>query len=322
MGTMRLPLLLPILGLLAVACGSPVRHDPPVNTPIEVPQDEPATYEDLKPFIEAQSGQDYPLYRGDSVQIQVQGHPELKVVRKIPEDGKIPLFGITEKDETGRRKSVVVEAAGKTVPEFEAELRERYSRIIESPYVTVTVTEHAPKLIYVTGAVNSPGQYSLPDQGRLSLVQALTLAGWFRRDSAKDRVRIIRVDARTGDRVYLPPIDVGAIVDSGQVRMDIPLAPGDTITVASRELHKVFIYGEVNAPGEFEFRPGLTLTRLITMAGGLKEWAKSTDIRILRNGSGPSPKVYRIDVTDIFDEKAPDFRLKPGDVVNVDERFI
>jgi hypothetical protein len=55
--------------------------------------------------------------------------------------------------------------------------------------------------------------------------------------------------------------------------------------------------------------------------GGLKDFAKLTNIRIMRNSAGPAPQVFHVDLKAVFDGDAPDFPLAPGDVVYVDETF-
>jgi protein involved in polysaccharide export with SLBB domain len=148
------------------------------------------------------------------------------------------------------------------------------------------------------------------------------MAGWFTPDAARDQVRIMRIDPATGERIVLPEIDVERILAEDRKELDIPLLPGDTITVDSKGIFSVFIYGEVSSPGEYALVAGMTLTQLITKAGGLKEFARTSNIRILRGGSTESPEVFNIDVDDILDGEIPDPVLKAGDVIHVDERFI
>jgi polysaccharide export outer membrane protein len=262
---------------------------------------------------------DYPLGPGDEIEVRVQGHPELTIIRKLPADGTLPVF---LQNRVAGEAPVTVMAAGKRIPTLEEELRLLYGREITSPYVTVRAVSYAPKSFYVAGAVGKPGNYPLPDDHRISLVQALTMAGWFAPEAADERVRLMRVDAAGGKRFFLPPIDVRRIVAEADVRSDVALEPGDTITVDSRENRPVYIFGHVASPGEYPWATGLTLSRLITLAGGLKEFAKTTDIRVLRPGPGAEPQVLRIDLEAVFDQESADLPLAPGDVVRVDERFI
>ena len=60
------------------------------------------------------------------------------------------------------------------------------------------------------------------------------------------------------------------------------------ITVVVREINsrKVFITGEVNKPGPYPLTSATTVMQLISMAGGLREYANSKKIMIMRNENG------------------------------------
>jgi polysaccharide export outer membrane protein len=69
-----------------------------------------------------------------------------------------------------------IEAAGKTVPELEAEITQLLAEdFLQNPQVTVFVQEYTSQRITVEGAVKSPGIFPL--SGRTSLLQAIVIAG-------------------------------------------------------------------------------------------------------------------------------------------------
>ena len=291
---------------------------------METPASQGPTAAELERLL-GNDEKDYPLYPGDLLRITVQGHEELTIERKIPASGRIPLYGLDQVDAEGRDPKVTeVDVAGLRIPDLEKKLSTLYKRIVNPPYVTVKVVVFAPKMIYVAGAVGGPRDYKLPDETRISLVQALTMAGWFTEDAAKDRVRVFRVDPSTGQRVHLPPINVTNIIASGDTTWDILLLPGDTITVDSHESKTVAIFGHVERPGEYPWSSGMTLTRLITLSGGLRTFAKMTNIRVLRDGAGDNAEddAYHVDLKAVLDGEEPDYHLEPGDRIWVDERFI
>ncbi len=318
--TMQRPLLAAGLTLLLASCQAPPPDLVPEGPPTRASRETGVPPEALRPFLEAASRKDYPLYPGDLIRVRVQGHENLTIEKRIPASGEIPIY--LESGEGPAETPPVVRAAGRRIPELEAELEKIYRRVVNPPFVTVTVVEYAPKYVYVAGAVKSPREYRLPDDKRVSLVQVLSMAGWFTDQAAVDRVRVIRVDPRTGERTFSPPIDVGKIISEGKADLDIVLEPGDTITVDSRESQSVYILGHVRQPGEFPWERGMTLTRLITLAGGLAEFAKLRDIRVMRLGKGPKPRVYHVDLQAVFDGEAADFPLRPGDRVWIDESWI
>jgi len=71
-----------------------------------------------------------------------------------------------------------------------------------------------------------------------------------------------------------------------------------------------YILGEVNTPGQYPFRPDMTVLTAISIAGGFTDRAEQAYVGVTRDpGSGPAQ--YR----------APLFaRAEPGDVITVYER--
>ena len=92
------------------------------------------------------------------------------------------------------------------------------------------------------------------------------------------------------------------------------------ITVVVRQINsrKVFITGEVNKPGPYPLTQPTTVMQLIAMAGGLREYANSKKIVIMRTENGKQislPFNYK-DVAAGKNLKQ-NIELKPGDTVVV-----
>jgi polysaccharide export outer membrane protein len=68
-----------------------------------------------------------------------------------------------------------VKAGGLTVEQLETELNTRYSKFIQDPQISVTVTEFRSQPVSVFGAVTKPGIIQL--RGRQTLYEVLSLAG-------------------------------------------------------------------------------------------------------------------------------------------------
>ncbi|MBY0496918.1 MAG: polysaccharide export protein [Cyanobacteria bacterium] len=92
------------------------------------------------------------------------------------------------------------------------------------------------------------------------------------------------------------------------------------ITVVVREINsrKAFITGEVNKPGPYPLTSPTTVMQLISMAGGLREYADSKKIMIMRSENGRQislPFNYK----DVAAGKKlqQNIELKPGDTVVV-----
>ena len=94
--------------------------------------------------------------------------------------------------------------------------------------------------------------------------------------------------------------------------------PSVTIVVRQMNSRKVFITGEVNKPGPYPLIAPTTVLQLISIAGGLHEYADSKKILIVRNENG-RPTSYPFNYKDVISRKnlRQNIELKPGDTVIV-----
>ena len=92
------------------------------------------------------------------------------------------------------------------------------------------------------------------------------------------------------------------------------------ITVVVRQINsrKVFITGEVNKPGPYPLTATTSVMQLIAMAGGLREYANSKKIIIMRTDKG-RPISLPFNYRDVTSGKRleQNVELKPGDTVVV-----
>lgn len=92
------------------------------------------------------------------------------------------------------------------------------------------------------------------------------------------------------------------------------------ITVVVREINsrKAFITGEVNKPGPYPLTSPVTVMQLISLAGGLREYADSKNITIMRNDGGKQVAL-KFNYKDVASGKnlKQNIELKPGDTVVV-----
>lgn len=100
--------------------------------------------------------------------------------------------------------------------------------------------------------------------------------------------------------------------------------PSVTIVVKQINSRKVYITGQVNKPGPYPLGDHMTVMQLISIAGGVTEYAKKKNIVIIRDpGPGARPgtrtTTFRFNYEDIQKLKnlASNIELKPGDTVIV-----
>ncbi|MDH5544937.1 MAG: SLBB domain-containing protein [Gammaproteobacteria bacterium] len=223
----------------------------------------------------------YQLSTGDVIDIQVFGEKELSVKKAIDDTGKVsyPLLGD-------------LKAAGRTLREMEHVIVEGLQgRYLISPRVNVTIENY--RQFFVNGEVNRPGGYAfLPG---LSLRKAIAVAGGLTSRASSERIFVIR----DSDESKTP----------SKTDMEAEVSPGDIITVY--EYRQVFISGEVQRPGNYDYQPELTMRKLVALAGGFTARASSGKIWLIREKGG----------TKTEQDAALDDMVKPGDIVTVGERF-
>jgi polysaccharide export outer membrane protein len=117
-----------------------------------------------------------------------------------------------------------VVAAGKTPEELAAELKAKLSPYVQEPRITVIVREVNSARVFVTGEVANPGAYPL--RGRVSLVQAIALAGGFTDFADSDGIVVIRGDEK-GQQI---PVSYDDLISEDK-KFELYLRPGDTIVV-------------------------------------------------------------------------------------------
>lgn len=91
-----------------------------------------------------------------------------------------------------------------------------------------------------------------------------------------------------------------------------------TVTVVDVNGNRIFVIGQVNAPGSFVMNPSLDVMQALAMAGGTTPFAALKDIRILRRENGVQ-EALEFDYTEVADGDSleQNVLLQSGDVVVV-----
>ena len=86
------------------------------------------------------------------------------------------------------------------------------------------------------------------------------------------------------------------------------------VNVSILEYRPFFVRGEVASPGGFPFKPGLTVEKAVSMAGGFTSRASKSEFYIISDDSPDGNGEVRRKAT-LSD------RIRPGDVVNIEQSF-
>lgn len=255
-----------------------------------------------------------PVGPGDLLDVRVFGQPQMSGPLRVGPDGEIaPPF------------LARMQVGGETPAAIEKELQTAYAGMLLHPLVSVRVTENNSRRIAINGAVERPGVYSF--SGELSLLQALGLAGGVDPAKASSRVMIFHAPPATtrvdsGGKPTYTVDEVLRTVDIDQIARDpqlnVALSPGDVIEVpVARD---VYLSGNVMHPGAEQIRPGLTLTQLISEAGGMLPQADGAHVRVLRL-EGTARRTLMVNVFKAQRNQGPDLALEPDDIVQVPGSF-
>jgi protein involved in polysaccharide export with SLBB domain len=157
--------------LVIVACSNPVAHIPEIN-----PEQLRAKAANQPPTEKI-----YKMVPYDLLTVRFTYHPEQdpKTPVAVLPDGHITLDGVGS-----------VRAAGLTPEELGKEIAAQSSKRLRNPEVIVTITQFAPRKVYVGGQVKAPGIVQF--QGEITPVQAIFERGGFTNEAQVDSVILIR----------------------------------------------------------------------------------------------------------------------------------
>ena len=162
----------------------------------------------------AQGDAPYRIGPEDVLDVAVWRDPDLSKTLAVRPDGFISLPIVGE-----------MKADGKTPVELAGEIRNKLKPYIQDPSVTVIVKEVNSSRVFVTGEVAHPGAFPL--KGRVSLLQAIALAGGFSEFANTDGIVVIR-PGKDGGRI---PVRYDDLIAKNDSQKDLYLRAGDTVVV-------------------------------------------------------------------------------------------
>jgi polysaccharide export outer membrane protein len=185
------------------------------TTPGQEPakSDKPQAASSAQTQAPATTDASYKIGPQDILRIDVWKETEISRTVPVRPDGKISLPLLND-----------VQAAGLTAMELANSISEGLKKFINSPQVTVSVSEINSRRVYVTGEVTRPGAFPLLPN--MTALQGLTSAGGFTQFANTKKIYVLRNE--NGKQVK-HPFNYKAVLN-GQAE-DIPLMPGDTIVV-------------------------------------------------------------------------------------------
>lgn len=246
---------------------------------------------------------EYTVGPQDRLSIAVVDEPTLTRLVTVSSDGAFdyPYIGL-------------VKAAGMSLRAIQQDITTRLKeKYLRNPQVSIEVESYRSQVVYVWGQVRSPGAVTL--MGNINLTEALAKAG----SPTSDAGSYIEINRRPGpvpagtDPATLPkptPVRISmAELQSGRAQ-GIILSDGDTVFVPKAETF--FVTGYVKNGGPFLHDAAMTVSKAISMAGGVTEKGSRNRIRITRLVDGKQV---------IIKDVKPDDPILPGDSVEVMSRL-
>lgn len=180
--------------------------------------------------------------------------------------------------------------------------------------------------IEIYGAVTRPGKYALEERSN-SVMKLIELAQGLSDRAFLNRAVIERASGNT--QTGIVAFDLRKIINKEEE--DIPLLPGDILTIKSVEELKEFthltIQGYVANPGGYYYYKDITIADLIFMAGGYKEGGIPYRIEVARRVKedtlgvpyNQNVQIFTVEVAENLQlsELDKQFKLLPHDIVTV-----
>lgn len=160
----------------------------------------------------------YLLAPNDLVSVTVFQEDDLATKSRVGNDGSIsvPLIGS-------------VHVGGKSVDEAAQMIRTRLAKgYLVNPQVNVGVVEFAKRLVTVLGQVTKGGTFEFPNQGPLSLLQAIGLAGGYSKTANPAKIIVKRQVNGKDTVIQINGKELAGKKDA----KPFEVLPGDTITVS------------------------------------------------------------------------------------------
>ena len=217
------------------------------------------------------------IWMDDTIDMKVYRHEDLNGSFKLGPTGRImlPLIGD-------------IKAAGKSELELRDEIRQKLSKFIIDPYVTLTVNPNRDlkmEDLSMSTKIHSTGKIFFPLVGELQA---------------------------SGKSVF-------KLQDELQSKLaDHLIEPQVVISVTDVQSQKIMVLGEVNSPGVFSVDSPISLLEAITKAAGATRDAEMSNVVVVRKGE-KQPQVLLYDLKETLEAGilSHNIPLASGDIIYV-----
>lgn len=279
---------------------------------------------------------DYQLGPGDEISIRVSGLKEFVQSATVSNSGRIRVSFVG-----------VLFVGGMTTVQLEQEIARQVKEheLINEPVVRIQIAKFRARNAFVTGEVNTPGQFFITHETRLldivskaggMLATAADTGFLYRRQKFEPNIRT---------RVFVPGADPSAQevpaaeppqtsqkpaqsekadvieislrdLEAARPELNIKLEAGDVLYVPRRRSSNFYVIGDVKVPGAYQIPRGsqLTAAQAVVYAGGTLATARQGKGFLMRKGP-TGHESLPVDFKAILAGKEPDIPIQQDDII-------
>ncbi|MBL7048832.1 MAG: polysaccharide biosynthesis/export family protein [Nitrospira sp.] len=252
---------------------------------------------------------EYIIGGGDSLNISVWGSPELSLISTVRPDGKISVPALGE-----------IAAAGLTPMELTKLLEKEMTKMVKNPMVTVVLEKITNFKVYIFGRGVLPQEISLSSE--TTLLQLMSRLGSLS-DADLEKAYLAR-----GGKVIKTGFH--ELLEKGDFSQDFVVQPEDVIFIPDNFKKRISVVGAVKQETTLPYREGLTILDVLLAVGGFNEFAKQSDVLVLRKkdaGNIVSDLVVTEERVELFinakelmkGDLRKNILITPGDIIVVRE---
>jgi len=244
-------------------------------------------------LIQIVSFSNYKIRKLDLLGIEVFRNPDLTRQVMVDHEGYavFPLVGR-------------IKVEGLTIDELQLELTKALEKYLTNPIVTIYVEQYAPRNVYVYGELNSVVDIGFQE---ITLSKLFSMLGGLPETADVENIRLKR-----NGKIQI--VNLKPLYEKGDYSVDIKLEENDEVYIPKIKLKNyIKLFGAVENPGIYKYEDLMTLSQLISKAGGIvKAGGNQKSIYLKREG-----KVYIVDLEKILLGQQSDPFIYPGDDIFV-----
>lgn len=222
------------------------------------------------------------LGAGDTIRVSVYQNPDLNLETKVSESGSItfPLVG-------------EVMVGGSSIANAQAQIAKqlREGGYVLKPQVNIMLMQVRSSQVSVLGQVGRPGRYPI-ETAKPKVSEMIAQAGGVL-PMGSEQVTLV---GRRGGKTFKVDIDLNKLLTAGQSELDLDVEGGDILYVDRAP--NLYVYGEVQRPGQYRLERGMTVLQALAGAGGLTQRGTERGLRVHRRDDKGEFRAVELDLNE------------------------